>query len=158
MSKFIDVVPPHNVEEVLHVNLWWTTHYIGINFGFSPTRAAQLWRRGFYRIAQLWDRDLRTFRPWPQVQESFGLRDHEQGSYMLIQRHFPVAWRDMLLAPDDIPQPDEWLGFFERSTDELPLLVFRATEGFRLTCCPTSRNLTCQMNSGHSRWVRYPGH
>jgi hypothetical protein len=38
----------NNGDEVLSTNLWWTTSYVGMHFGFSRARAATLMRRGMH--------------------------------------------------------------------------------------------------------------
>jgi hypothetical protein len=101
MNKFIEAAPPRNAEEVLHVNLWWTTHFIGLNLGIGVTQATQLCRKGLSRISDLWNQETGVFPPWPEVRRQFGLLDREQAVHLLMLRHFPPAWRDLLTNPND---------------------------------------------------------
>jgi hypothetical protein len=50
MNKSVEAILPCNQEEVLQVSLWWTTHFLGGHFGYSESRASQLYRRGMCTI------------------------------------------------------------------------------------------------------------
>jgi hypothetical protein len=54
-------VPPSNYEEVLLTSPWWSTFYIGQNFGFPAERAAQLAAQGITSIGALWSTDHNCF-------------------------------------------------------------------------------------------------
>jgi hypothetical protein len=60
MNKFLQAIPPRNKNKVLQVNLWWTMHFIGGNFGYSLVRVGQLSRKGLRNVGQLWNSHTRS--------------------------------------------------------------------------------------------------
>ena len=124
LNKSIDAVPPRNQDEVLHVSLWWTTHFRGARFGYSLTRASFLFRRGLRCIGDVWDLHRGTFKSWLEVQQTFG---EEEVNY-LHDHATPFSWNLLITATEAVVT--EWVGIFTTATDDLPSLVLCNSEDF----------------------------
>lgn len=46
LSPLVEAQPPTTFEEIQNTQLWWTTHFLGNNFGFTHQRARQLSHNG----------------------------------------------------------------------------------------------------------------
>ena len=125
------VSPPQNSDEVLSTNLWWSTFYIGGNFGFSQQRAAQLMHRDMCQIHDIWSGHTQTFLTWMEAQEKFGLMPHEQPQYEMLLARIPQHWILFLTRDRIYTSQHEYVGVFHNEHDELPMMVFETSTEYR---------------------------
>lgn len=53
LSPLVDAKPPTTFEEIQNTQLWWTTHFLGNNFGFTLQRVRQLTHKGLQCLRDL---------------------------------------------------------------------------------------------------------
>ena len=122
-------VPPSNYEEVLLTSPWWSTFYIGRNFGFPAERAAQLAAQGITSIGALWSTDHNRFWTWEELYTRYQLSATERRRVLAIHSAIPRPWVHMLLNGRYQTQPGEFIGFFSHP-DALQPEVIICTEEF----------------------------
>ncbi|KAG0571902.1 hypothetical protein KC19_VG052100 [Ceratodon purpureus] len=132
LSPLVDAVPPRTFEEVQNTHLWWTTHFIGQNFGFSEARANQLAHSGLSCLQDLWEPGTTNLRPWPELCQAYGLHDAERAQIDSYQQSVPAEWLALRPGLQDLASPRDWLGVFDGDILEDPLILFQATPHF----CP----------------------
>ncbi|OAE27663.1 hypothetical protein AXG93_3137s1030 [Marchantia polymorpha subsp. ruderalis] len=108
-----------------NTSLWWTSHFLASNFGFSLARARQLACHGLLCLRDLWRDNAMTLRPWHDLQQRFALKDEERQHIDLIQSKVLAAWFTLARQTQTVPQLGEWLEIFSVS-EGAPLIVFQA--------------------------------
>ena len=132
LSPRIEATSPKNANDVLNTSLWWTTRYVGVNFGFPPTRARVLAHKGLLSLRDLWEPHSMTPRPWPTLQRSYGLLDGERPLIDQYLAAVPREWADLYATTQGLAQPFDWLGVFVDELHVDPVLLLQATKEF----CP----------------------
>ncbi|KAG0593412.1 hypothetical protein KC19_1G327900 [Ceratodon purpureus] len=130
ITPCLDAVPPRNAEEIRNVHLWWTSHYIGENFGFPLPRARQLAHRGMHCLDDIYEADSFTLKPWALLQQQFGLVAHERPLVENFHSSIPLPWVDLYQQTETQAVEKDWLGLFPGELCVDPALVFRATDKF----------------------------
>lgn len=142
--------PPLNAEEILNTSLWWTTRFVGENFGFTKLRAHTLALRGMQCLRDLCQEDSMTPRPWGELQPAFNLRDDERPLIDRYYNNIPRAWSGLFHETSALPLPNKWLGLFRAAITEDPFLVFQVTDSFHPSLLPAS--LVVTIHVGHPRF------
>lgn len=130
LSPFVDATPPATFEELQNTSLWWTSSYIGVNFGFPIRRARQLARKGMRCLRDLWTPSSTTPEAWPVLQQRFGLQDAEQPQVEQFFSNIPPAWLHMATSTQLQSKANEWLGVFTTADDEVPTVLLCTTSTF----------------------------
>ncbi|KAG0575769.1 hypothetical protein KC19_5G029800 [Ceratodon purpureus] len=131
MSPHVDAVPPTSFEEVQNTSLWWTTTYVGHNFGFSEIRARQLAAHGLQCLRDLWEPESMTILPWEVLERRFHLREQDRPGLLLYQTHLPQSWRVLFTHARHSLTAGEWMGIFPHGPTEDPCILLQATDDFR---------------------------
>ena len=131
----MDATPPTTFEEIQNTQLWWTTHFLGSNFGFTQFRARQLARRGLWCLRDLWIPGTMELQAWPVLKDRFNLREPERRLITQIHAQVPPAWRRLGQTTATQSIHGEWLGLFPREIEGDPWMIFRTSPAF----CPALR-------------------
>ncbi|KAG0623283.1 hypothetical protein M758_3G162400 [Ceratodon purpureus] len=131
LSPLVDAVPPQNFEEVQNTHLWWTTHFVGQNFGFTEARASQLAQSGLSCLQDLWEPGSTSLRPWPALCRDFGLLEAERGLIESYHHRVPAEWLALQPGPHDLATPGDWLRVFAGDLLDDPLIIVQASPQFR---------------------------
>jgi hypothetical protein len=138
----LSVQPLVNECEVLTTNLWWTSHFIGSQFGFSHEHATQLMRNDMQQIQDIWNPMTRSFLPWYEVGICYGLLPQDRHCYTNLVDNVPQRWRDILTDPRQIPRHNEYLGLFDSVEAEFPGFIFLSTREYRPSLAPAEHRFT----------------
>ena len=88
VKVYLSQIPPpqhtHNIEELLHSNIWFSTGLEFINIGCTYARAHELYRKGIHTIADIWDKECRTFISWDDAQAKCSLEPIEDVDWITI--------------------------------------------------------------------------
>lgn len=131
LSPLIDATPPTNFKEIQNTNIWWTTQFLGHNFGFPQARARQLARKGLNSLRELWQEGSMALRPWEDLKLSFGFHDDEEGLVDHLQTLVPPEWITLGQATRSQATQGDWLGVFSAPEGLDPIIVFQSTDVFR---------------------------
>lgn len=132
MSPHLAVRPPVNDCEVLTTRLWWSSFYIGGQFGFSHASAAQLMRNGLQQIGDLWDPHTISFLPWYEAGIRYGFHPRDRQCYINMVASIPQSWQELLLDKYRASKSKKYLGLFDSDDAELPGIIFTTSRNFRL--------------------------
>lgn len=131
ISPYVDASPPSTFDEVLNTSLWWTTVFVGIGFGFSKQRGRQLAHRGLLCLRDLWLAGSMTLRPWPELQQAYGLTDAERQYVDRYQLNIPPEWVNLFHDSRLQAVAGDWLGVFPASLEDDPSVLFQASPEFK---------------------------
>lgn len=95
ISPRIEATPPVNADEIQNTNLWWTTQFLGDNFGFTKQRARTLAHRGPQCLRDLWTDNSMIMRPWAELQQKFGMLETEKPLLERYQNRVPHEWSEL---------------------------------------------------------------
>jgi hypothetical protein len=98
ISPKLELFTPKNHEEVVVTLLWYSSYFVGFNFGVLPQRAAKLNRKGISTIKALWNTTTLCFKTWEEISIEFIIPIlHCQGLTRFITA-VPRTWLNWLIV------------------------------------------------------------
>ena len=129
MLPFVSINSPSNWEELMCCSFWWLPCCPATDIEFNPARAASLHKSSLKRYRDTW-RGGRFMTPL-EVQENFGLLPAEFPVSTTVVACLYRTWEDLLKSSSRRLDCGEWMAIYGDSDSLLPLVVYRAEEGFQ---------------------------
>jgi hypothetical protein len=130
LSPHLTVRPPINKCEVLTTHLWWSSSFIGGQFGFSHESAAHLMKNGLQQLGDIWDQHSGSFLSWHEAGIRYGLLPCDRQYYINLVAHIPLRWYNLLADQRQAAAAKEYLGLFATEDAEFRGLIFPATKDY----------------------------
>ena len=124
----IHVNPPLSYNEWMCSSFWWNDRIGNMGPEFSQERVIELHQVGIQFICNVWQENSLRFILADEACLRFGLRLGEYLNWDRIYRRLIALGRRFKSQLRPRPRKDEWIGLFETSRFQMPIIVFQGSE------------------------------